>query len=48
MPVVPEMRAVWDAVRPFYQSVLGGQMKADEAARAMQERAEKKIAEMKR
>lgn len=47
MSVVPEMRAVWDAIRPFYQSVLGGQMEPEEAAAEMQKRAVKKIAEMK-
>lgn len=47
MPEVPEMRAIWDAIRPFYQSVLGGQMEPADAARGMQEQAEKKIAEMK-
>jgi maltose-binding protein MalE len=47
MPDVPEMRAIWDAIRPFYQSVLGGQLEPEEAARQMQERAVKKIEEMK-
>jgi maltose-binding protein MalE len=47
MPVVPEMRAIWDAIRPFYQSVLGGEMTPEEAAAKMQERAVKKIKEMK-
>lgn len=47
MPEVPEMRAIWDAIRPFYQSVLGGQLEPDDAARKMQEQAVKKIAEMK-
>ncbi len=47
MPVVPEMRAIWDAIRPFYQSVLGGQMKPEEAATKMQDQAVKKIAEMR-
>jgi maltose-binding protein MalE len=47
MPVVPEMRAIWDAIRPFYQSVLGGTMKPQEAAAKMQEQAVKKIAEMR-
>jgi maltose-binding protein MalE len=47
MPVVPEMRAIWDAIRPFYQSVLGGQMEPKAAAAGMQEQAEKKIAEMR-
>jgi maltose-binding protein MalE len=47
MPVVPEMRAIWDAIRPFYQSVLGGTMKPEEAAAKMQDQAIKKIAEMR-
>lgn len=47
MPVVPEMRAIWDAIRPFYQSVLGGEMTPEEAAEKMQERAVKSIREMK-
>ncbi|RKZ08004.1 ABC transporter substrate-binding protein [bacterium] len=47
MPVVPEMRAIWDAIRPFYQSVLGGQMTPEEAAKKMQKRAVEKIREMK-
>ena len=48
MPAVPEMRAVWDAIRPFYQSALSGRMEPGEAAAAMQKRAVEKIAEMKR
>ena len=47
MPVVPEMRAIWDAIRPFYQSVLGGTMTPEEAAAKMQDQAVKKIAEMR-
>lgn len=47
MPVVPEMRAIWDAIRPFYQSVLGGEMTPEEAAEKMQEKAEKSIREMR-
>ena len=47
MPVVPEMRAVWDAMRPFYQSVMGGKLDPAEAAKDMQEQAVRKIAEMK-
>jgi len=47
MPVVPEMRAIWDAMRPYYQSVMGGKMDPARAAREMQEQAVKKIAEMK-
>ncbi len=46
MPVIPEMRAVWDAIRPYYQSVLGGQMAPEEAVESMQQQAEKKIGEM--
>jgi len=47
MPSVPEMRAIWDAMRPFYQSVMGGKLDPAEAARDMQEQAVRKIAEMK-
>lgn len=47
MPVVPEMRAIWDAMRPAYQNVLNGEMGPEAAARAMQRDAEKKIKEMR-
>ncbi|MBD3178958.1 MAG: extracellular solute-binding protein [Candidatus Latescibacteria bacterium] len=47
MPLIPEMRAIWDAIRPFYQSVMGGRMEPAEAAGKMQERADQKIEEMK-
>jgi arabinogalactan oligomer/maltooligosaccharide transport system permease protein len=46
MPVVPELRAIWDAMRPPYQAVLGGAMTPEQAAAVMQELAVKKIAEM--
>jgi len=46
MPVVPELRAVWDAMRPSYQKVLGGAITAEDAAAEMQTTAEKKIREM--
>ncbi len=46
MPVVPELRAVWDALRPAYQSVLGGTITPEKAAELAQEGAIKKIAEM--
>jgi maltose-binding protein MalE len=46
MPVVPELRAIWDAMRPSYQAVLGGAKTAKEAARDMQELALRKIKEM--
>ncbi len=49
MPVVPEMRAIWDAMRPSYQSVMGGTNppSPEEAASAMQSLAERKIRDMK-
>jgi maltose-binding protein MalE len=46
MPVVPELRAIWDAMRPNYQAVLNGVKKADQAAKDMQDLAIKKIMEM--
>lgn len=46
MPVVPELRAIWDAMRPSYQAVLGGTIGAEQAAKQMQAEAQKKIREM--
>jgi maltose-binding protein MalE len=46
MPVVPELRAIWDAMRPSYQAVLGGSKSPEQAAADMQELALRKIAEM--
>ena len=46
MPVVPELRAIWDAMRPYYQAVLGGTISSEEAAEKMQQLAIKKIEEM--
>lgn len=46
MPVVPEMRAVWDAMRPGYQAVMGGALTPKDAAKRMQQLAEQKIREM--
>jgi maltose-binding protein MalE len=46
MPVVPELRAIWDAMRPNYQAVLGGSKSAQNAAHDMQVLAEQKIQEM--
>jgi len=43
MPVDTELRAVWDAMRPHYQSLLGGNLSAEEAARAMQQDAVRSI-----
>ena len=47
MPVVPEMRAIWDAMRPSVQSVWNGAKEPSDAAREMQELAVRKIREMK-
>ena len=47
MPIVPEMRAIWDATRPFYQSVMNGEMTPEDAAREMQKRASVMIERMR-
>jgi maltose-binding protein MalE len=46
MPMVPELRAIWDAMRPSYQGVLGGSMTPEAAAQSMQDLALRKIREM--
>jgi len=46
MPIHPNMRAIWDAMRGPYQSIFNETMTPEEAARAMQEEAEKRIREM--
>lgn len=46
MPIVPELRAIWDAMRPSYQLVLSGAISPGEAARRMQDDAMRKIREM--
>ena len=46
MPVAPEVRAIWDAMRPSYQAVLAGTKTAEQAARDMQALALQRIAEM--
>ena len=43
MPIVTEMRAVWDAMRPPYQSLMSGNIAAAKATRQMQRGAERKI-----
>ncbi len=48
MPVVPEMRVIWDAMRPNMQSVMNGSKSPEQAARDMQAAAVEKIAAMKR
>lgn len=47
MPIVVEMRAVWDAMRPSFQNVMNGESTPEAAARTMQELAVRKIAEMR-
>jgi maltose-binding protein MalE len=46
MPIVPEMRAIWDAMRPSFQNVMNGEATPEQAAKAMQADALRKIAEM--
>ena len=46
-PIVPEMRAVWDAMRPSYQSVMNGALSPEDAARAMQDKAVTMIERMR-
>ncbi len=46
MPIVPEMRAIWDSMRPGYQSVMNGDMTPTEAAAFMQKRATTMIKRM--
>jgi arabinogalactan oligomer/maltooligosaccharide transport system permease protein len=46
LPMVPELRAIWDAMRPSYQAVLSGAKTPEEAARDMQALALRKIKEM--
>ncbi|MBU2500854.1 ABC transporter substrate-binding protein, partial [bacterium] len=47
MPIVPEMRAIWDTMRPGYQSVMNGDLTPAEAARSMQNRAVTMIERMR-
>lgn len=46
MPMVPEVRAVWDSLRKHYQAVLSGQEASDFAALSSQKDAEKQILNM--
>lgn len=47
MPVVPEMRVIWDTMRPEMQKVMSGRQKPAAAAKAMQLEATRQIAAMK-
>ncbi len=46
MPIIPEMRAVWDGIRPGLEGVMGDTMTPEEAAKEMQEKAEQLKKEM--
>ena len=48
MPVVPEMRVLWDVMRPEMQNVMNGAKTPEQAARDMQTAAVKQIAAMKK
>ncbi len=45
MPVEPQMRQIWDAMRGPYQLVMNGQITPEDAARQMQDAAERRIAD---
>ena len=46
MPIIPEMRAIWDALRTQYQAVLGGNTSPENASLLSQENAMRQIREM--
>jgi len=48
MPVVPEMRVLWDVMRPEMQAVMNGAKSPAEAAKSMQQNAEQQIAGMQK
>ncbi|MEA3422948.1 MAG: hypothetical protein U9Q80_03960, partial [Bacillota bacterium] len=39
MPIIAEMRAIWDSIRPELEAVISGDTTPEAAAKAMQERA---------
>jgi len=45
MPIMPQMRAIWEGMRGPYQLVMNGAITAKEAAKRMQREAEKNIAD---
>lgn len=47
LPIVTEMRAIWDAMRPSYQAVLGGAITPEAASVQMQKDAVQKIKELR-
>ena len=46
MPIIPEMRAIWDALREQYQAVLGGTITPEIAAKKSQENSIRQITVM--
>jgi len=48
MPVAPQMRVIWDAMRPNMQAVMNGSKTPKEAAADMQADAVQKIESMSR
>ena len=46
MPIIPEMRAIWDALRDQYQAVLGGSISPELAAEKAQENSIEQIKTM--
>ena len=46
MPIIPEMRAIWDALRDQYQAVLGGTVSPEVAVKLAQENSLKQIETM--
>lgn len=48
MPVVPEMRVIWDTMRPELQNVMSGARSPDQAAKDMQASALKQITAMRK
>jgi arabinogalactan oligomer / maltooligosaccharide transport system permease protein len=47
MPIITEMRAIWDAIRPVYQGVLSGAISPEKGAEEMQKNGQIKIREMR-
>ncbi|MBM7557227.1 extracellular solute-binding protein [Halanaerobacter jeridensis] len=47
MPIVPEMRAIWDGVRPVLESVMAGNLDPTKAPAKMQQNAEEKMESIK-
>ena len=45
MPLTPRLRYIWDAIRGPYRKVFSGELTPDEAARAMQADAERRLRE---